>query len=277
MRMNDNFETFILDYLANPKIVFDKSIIEQIDKALIHFQAVLDEESANKFWCLKSIATIQQNYIKLFELLKSMTNPHYAEAWLAMDRISIDISCLRENWPLDDLGYFIPFIADVISQYEILFPYEYFLSRESLIKKTRCSICGNENRTRNKCEHIPGRLYNGNLCMREITDLEFIGFAIVKNPFDKYAVITMPDFEYDYTLLNKVMPYLNSPFDRWLVTVKQRQRKEYAAIKRNDKCPCGSGKKYKNCCLGTKNEECDHYAFTFFDNPTAQPLEPIYL
>ena len=25
--------------------------------------------------------------------------------------------------------------------------------------------------------------------------------------------------------------------------------REYKKIGRNDKCPCGSGKKYKNCCL----------------------------
>jgi uncharacterized protein YecA (UPF0149 family) len=27
--------------------------------------------------------------------------------------------------------------------------------------------------------------------------------------------------------------------------------REYFKIGRNDSCPCGSGKKYKNCCLGT--------------------------
>ena len=35
-------------------------------------------------------------------------------------------------------------------------------------------------------------------------------------------------------------------------TVKVR---EHAKIGRNDKCPCGSGKKYKNCCLKTGKYE----------------------
>lgn len=35
-------------------------------------------------------------------------------------------------------------------------------------------------------------------------------------------------------------------------TVKVR---EYAKIGRNDECPCGSGKKYKNCCLKTGKYE----------------------
>ena len=30
-------------------------------------------------------------------------------------------------------------------------------------------------------------------------------------------------------------------------------------IGRNDPCPCGSGKKYKNCCLNTGRYETTHY------------------
>lgn len=29
----------------------------------------------------------------------------------------------------------------------------------------------------------------------------------------------------------------------------KQQVREYPKIRRNDLCPCGSGKKYKNCCL----------------------------
>jgi len=29
----------------------------------------------------------------------------------------------------------------------------------------------------------------------------------------------------------------------------KQQVREYPKIRRNDSCPCGSGKKYKNCCL----------------------------
>ena len=30
-------------------------------------------------------------------------------------------------------------------------------------------------------------------------------------------------------------------------------------IGRNDKCPCGSGKKYKNCCMNAGKYETTHY------------------
>ena len=34
---------------------------------------------------------------------------------------------------------------------------------------------------------------------------------------------------------------------------------EYENIGRNDRCPCGSGKKYKKCCLGTAKIYTTHY------------------
>ncbi len=34
--------------------------------------------------------------------------------------------------------------------------------------------------------------------------------------------------------------------------------KEYEKIGRNDQCPCGSGKKYKNCCLNSGKYEKHH-------------------
>ena len=33
-------------------------------------------------------------------------------------------------------------------------------------------------------------------------------------------------------------------------TVKKRPVRKVSKIGRNDPCPCGSGKKYKTCCLG---------------------------
>ena len=30
---------------------------------------------------------------------------------------------------------------------------------------------------------------------------------------------------------------------------KPKEGIDYSGIGRNDKCPCGSGKKYKNCCM----------------------------
>lgn len=36
-----------------------------------------------------------------------------------------------------------------------------------------------------------------------------------------------------------------------MMAARKQKVREYPKISRNDKCPCGSGKKYKNCCLST--------------------------
>ena len=43
---------------------------------------------------------------------------------------------------------------------------------------------------------------------------------------------------------------------RALYNRRQKQLvRKYKKIGRNDKCPCGSGKKYKNCCMNTNEYE----------------------
>ena len=49
--------------------------------------------------------------------------------------------------------------------------------------------------------------------------------------------------------------YSSKIFEQMMSTVtqkednKQKENIDYSNVGRNDKCPCGSGKKYKNCCM----------------------------
>lgn len=46
--------------------------------------------------------------------------------------------------------------------------------------------------------------------------------------------------------------YASKIFEKMMGSVNKKKHKEgidYSGVGRNDKCPCGSGKKYKNCCL----------------------------
>lgn len=49
----------------------------------------------------------------------------------------------------------------------------------------------------------------------------------------------------DAATIQKLMAYQN----------RKPSVREYKKIGRNDPCPCGSGKKYKNCCLNTGKYE----------------------
>lgn len=56
------------------------------------------------------------------------------------------------------------------------------------------------------------------------------------------------------TLEEKVSSDINSKYYHKQRTVVR----EFNKIGRNDLCPCGSGKKYKNCCLKNKKYENMH-------------------
>ena len=55
------------------------------------------------------------------------------------------------------------------------------------------------------------------------------------------------------------MLYIKSPYDDFYIEIRKEKRPEYLKIGRNDLCPCGSGKKYKKCHLGTTDELLNHH------------------
>lgn len=64
-----------------------------------------------------------------------------------------------------------------------------FMSRESIIKKSKCSICGQEHSLSKSCGHKIGEIYNGEMCLKEVVDMEFLAMALVTNPVDRFTVI----------------------------------------------------------------------------------------
>ena len=47
------------------------------------------------------------------------------------------------------------------------------MSPEILEKKVRCNICNSIVSMRNHCGHLIGEIYNGELCVRSVEDMEF--------------------------------------------------------------------------------------------------------
>lgn len=259
---------YIIDYLSKEKIEFDSNIEEEVNRFKIQAVRESNESLANEIWCYQQIYKIQRMYIDVFYKLKSNK---FFEAWTSLERIDIELSFLRGNYDYSDDKFHLKFIEKIIKEYEKLFPYEFFMSRELIIKKVRCSICGKTNTIRNHCEHKVGKLYMGEMCSRIIEESEFISLAIVRNPFDKYTVLFPKDKEYNYFMLESLMPNLKTPYDRWYVEMLKEKNPIYKHTGRNDKCPCGSGKKYKKCCLGTEQEYVDHHKIILLDNPNVKP------
>jgi len=264
----------IREYLNNKNLELDSSVLDKI--VLLKNKAIANcnEKVANELYLLQSIFNIQNNYIQMYNLLKNNSDEGYEKSWILREKIDIQMQIHRNSHDYNYDFAMIKFIDEAIKRYKYLYPYKLFSSREMVIKKERCSICGKVRSIRNNCEHIPGKIYMGQMCYSIVEDAELKGFAIVENPEDDYTFLKLEGTKFNYEVLNILMRGLNSPFDRWDLNIINELNEEYKKIGRNELCPCGSGKKYKKCCLGTEKASIQHFEIIFKDNPNPPMVKP---
>lgn len=220
----------------------------------------MSEDQANYIWCLEQIYSVKKQFIGAFNLMKE---GKFEEAWYSLDRCDIELHFLKPHFDFNDNRYDLLFIENEIIKYQELFPYELFASRESIESDFTCSICGAKMGIRNKCGHKVGGIYNGEMCCRIPNKLEFLAIAIVRKPFDKYTILHVEGKEYNYFILQNLIQCLDSPYEKWGYEIEMREwnykkDEKYKSAGRNNLCPCGSGKKFKKCCLNNK-EKTKHY------------------
>lgn len=249
---------YIETYLSFKNTHLDIKIKNEIEKNRLLAIKNQNEVEANYFWCLKKVFEIQEQFLSAFASIKK---EHYEDAWLTLERVDIALGILENNFDVfnDTDKFHVVFIGKIVKEYQKLFPYQYFFSRENIIKKEKCSICGKIVSLRNSCKHKPGKLYMGELCSRHVIDMEPIGISLVTDPFDKYGFIQIPDREYNYGMLSELMDKINYPYEEFYIETIKEKAPQYKNVGRNEKCPCGSGKKYKKCHLGTEEELIEHY------------------
>lgn len=252
----------IENYLKKKNTFFDSKIGEIIEKLRQEAISIQDEEKANYYWCLKTVYDIQKGFVSAVNNIK---NKNYEDAWCTFERVDIKLGYLENNFNVskENDEFHMAWIGKMIKEYQKLFPYVHFLSRECIIKSEECSICGKPISLRHSCGHKTGKLYMGELCFRKVTDMELKKLAIVNDPFDKYAYINPQNNEYSYRMLEVLMTKIESPYDGFFVKTIKVLKPEYRHVGRNDKCPCGSGRKYKKCHLGTKDELMNQYKVIF--------------
>jgi len=265
----------IKDYLSQDLENIDSSILDSIE--LYRKDAInrKDEETANYMWCLRQVYRVKKEFTSAY---KDLLDHRYENAWRAFDMADMELSFLEEQTEVDvskfPAKYGLDFIKLMIPRYQKLFPYQYFFSRESIIKLEECSICGKRISLRHGCGHRVGHLYMGEQCCRKVTDMELVGMSIVKDPFDKYSVLEIPGKENNYEMLDLLVKNLHSPYDPWYLEEIPIIKEEYRNIGRNDPCPCGSGKKYKKCCMGSKKIYTTHFRINLL-NQAARDIVPL--
>lgn len=255
-------------YLSLKNASLDICIKYKIELLMIDAKKFQNEKKANYLWCLRQIYIIQDCFTRAF---KKMKNNEFKEAWLLLDNADIEICFLEQNFDIaiENDRYHIIYINRIIKEYQKLYPYFLFTSRESIIKSEGCSICGKKISLRNQCGHKVGKLYMGELCCRNVTDLEFKSVCVVTDPYDKYAILEVQGKEYNYDAVKSVVSEIDDPYENFFIITSFIKKNEFVNISHKSTCPCGSGKKYKNCHLGTKDELIKHHDVILFKKITS--------
>lgn len=227
------------------------------------------QESEPLFKCIKQYA-IENNieelanaqyvaslYMKLLcqlsSYFKSLQEKEYRESWNILQDC-LDSAYWIGQYTITENRYEIPQIVDLLTSYESLYPYKIFASTEMIITKSECSICGKPFQSLD-CPHIKGNLYWGEVAFENVTEIkEFQAVALVSHPLDKRCVMELSDDtrtkEEKFQLLHEFLEQQIPAFQLFSIEIQKtmRQRPDIKIVGRNDKCPCGSGKKFKNCC-----------------------------
>lgn len=227
-----------------------------------------DEPAANSLWIREQAIEAQYLYLQAFAELH---DHKYYEAWCTLERTEVALHFLRPHAPTTLWQAFnLDFVDTYVRRFQSLYPYRIFSSPEIAELEKECTICGKKISPRKPCGHEVGRLYNGEMCARKVTKWELISIAMVDDPVQKYSVPFLSDPKtgksvdhYKYHFLDYLVPRLESPFDNWDVhdTTKLHPHSRFTFVGRNDKCPCGSGSKYKKCCLSKPGVQLPHKEF----------------
>lgn len=263
-------------YLREQHITFENEVIDELERSRMEAIQAQDEALANELWCLGQIYYIQKSFVAIYNSLKFK---RYESAWDALKQADRQLSALEQNFDIDPKEtdpFHLVYIKGMLTEYEKLFPYEYFIGREALIREEECSICGQPIRLRGGCGHKMGKLYMGELCVHKITKVDYLDLVGRKDPFDRSEILKPYEMQYNYEILNTLMANIHSPYDFWYVEVVKERNPEFAKIQRNDPCPCGSGKKFKHCCMNDPEKGFfDHYKLRLMNEMDEMPDRPM--
>jgi len=234
-----------------------------------------DQTLAKTIWCFERVTLVNFTFVTAFQKMKEK---YFYDAWCALEDVELGLFSLENHYCIyDEKGdpYRLQLIAKLTKQFQDLYPYVWFISPAMLIKQKICSVCQKPISVRNPCGHIVGEIYNGERCVREITEFDMLEVSTVKNPVQKYSVMFLHHEtdetidNYNYSHVDYVIRGLRQPFDDWDAEWIDifRPRDPDDNLRRNDLCPCGSGKKYKKCCLKKPGIAAKHLQVTFSIKP----------
>jgi hypothetical protein len=167
-------------------IEFQKESIEKLERLkneILDIKARIvkraDNDSANFILGLSCAASALIEELKMIVALKE---DRANDAW---DNLIEGQGHISTAIKAHDNFRYLEKYADKLSVIEqLLFPQQSFCSPGMIVRESECSICKQDY---GECDHIKGKAYMGELCVRIIKKAEFRELSLVKNPANKHA------------------------------------------------------------------------------------------
>lgn len=215
-----------------------------------------EEKVLNDFFVISRFVDFLSSYSDLWEnLLKG----HFSSSWNSLQD-SLDLLRLIKKFSSINIEFF----ENQLLELEKLYPYNIFLSIGATAENFECSLCGLDIDS-DACPHMRGELYGGKMAYGIAKNLiEANHVAFVSIPKDKRCVVKYEDSGKQFAPVRYLAELINthklSIFDFGELQFSKRRKlnPDYVKLGRNESCYCGSGKKFKKCCISKEYIEGDH-------------------
>jgi hypothetical protein len=215
-----------------------------------------DEQYLNDLYVLDRYIDFLSNYGELWGRILS---GQFSDSWCSLQDC-LDLLRLLKRFSQINVDFF----EAQLTELERAYPYSVFFSVGMLVARFDCSICGLDIDS-DECSHVRGALYRGEMAYgiaRNIVALDHL--ALVTHPDDKRCVIQYDDTSDHFKLVRLLAELVTSKqwrpadFSHLQYSQKRLPNPHYRQVGRNDLCFCGSGKKFKKCCIGNALIEREH-------------------
>ena len=210
---------------------------------------------------------VLRRYVDFFssygQLWRQIANEEFSASWTTLQDALDSLRLVRRFSHID-----ISALEEQLIELEKSYPYNVFFSIGALVEEFECSICGQDIDSF-QCPHRKGHLYRGRMAVgiaRNIVNFDHI--AVVDQPEDRRCVVSYEDTGEQFklvrflSLLVKERKFAVSDFGLLRFSKRLKPNPEYKKLRRNEQCYCGSGAKFKRCCIGNAYVDGDHVDIT---------------
>lgn len=265
--------------ITNALISLDELQFEKFDSILEEARMLIKSTSPafkndNQLNDIFLINTALDLVFEYADIWKKIIAGEASSSWISLQNALDCIRIIKRNSNLK-----VDPMEDRLIGLEAAYPYKLFASVGLIASHIECSICGNDVDSRD-CTHRTGRLYAGKLAYGTAGgEISLDHVSLVNNPADKRCVIKIDDDQENFEVIRYIARLIKSgemiisTFARVELTTRREDNPDFKILSRNEMCFCGSGKKFKKCCVNASKIELPHAIVHFGQSNPGFPGE----